>query len=192
VENTVGLVLEESKFSVPDNWLLFSIPNFLYCTFFFELVQAAVRFPESVWSSVRISSGANRQLKNALVLPSWASRPGPSVWPAIVSMNESMLTSSWNISSNVKFKERGKCESICTFLSLCVRVRNHKCLISWGLVRHIAHPLFLTKQQDDNYRRTSSCCSCLHSLCRRWRRNLHGRCATRLCCYDGDRHGEGR
>jgi hypothetical protein len=30
VKNTVGLVLEESKFSIPDNWLLFSIPNF--CT----------------------------------------------------------------------------------------------------------------------------------------------------------------
>ncbi len=174
VENAVGLVLEESKFSIPDNWLLFSIPNFLYCTFSFELVQAAVRFPESVRSSVRISTGANRQLKNALVWPSWASRPGSSIWPAIVLMNKSMLTSLRNISSNVKFKERGKCESICTFLFVCVRVRNHKCLISWGLVRHITHPPFLTKQQDDNYRRTSSCCSCLRSLCRCWRRNLRG------------------
>jgi hypothetical protein len=45
VKNTEGLVLEESKFSISDNWLLLSIPNFLYCTFSFKLVQAAVRFP---------------------------------------------------------------------------------------------------------------------------------------------------
>ncbi len=68
MENTVGLVLKESKFSIPNNWLLFSIPNFLYCTFSFELVQAAVNFPESVQSSVRISTGANHQLKKCVGL----------------------------------------------------------------------------------------------------------------------------
>ncbi len=44
MKNTVGLVLEESKFSIPDNWLLFSIPKFFVLYVFFQLVQAAVRF----------------------------------------------------------------------------------------------------------------------------------------------------
>ena len=57
VESTVRVVLEESKYSGLDNWLLCSIPNFLYCTFSFELVQATVQFPESVQFAVQISTG---------------------------------------------------------------------------------------------------------------------------------------
>jgi hypothetical protein len=117
VENTVGVVLE-SEFLIRNNWLLSSNPKLP------RVVQLAMRYPKVAVqfpNPVRFSTGADSQLKNASVLPSWMSNPGSSACPSPSRslMNElSMLKSSFIMSSakmsKFKDKERGTRDGIRT------------------------------------------------------------------------------
>ena len=74
VENTVDVVLA-SEYLIQDNCLLFSNPKLP------KAVQFAVQYPKSAVrypKSVLVSTGADRQLKNASAWLSWASNPGSS------------------------------------------------------------------------------------------------------------------
>ena len=132
VENTVGLVLEESKYSILDNWVLFSILKFLYCTFSFELVQAAVQFPESVRFAVQISTVVDEQT-GFVLFPAKTHDKG--VHADSIAEDVVKRQVQWTRQMRKHLKR----------FFYRVRVRTHKFLISWGLVRHIAHPLFLMK-----------------------------------------------
>ena len=106
VENTVGVVLK-SGFLIRDNLLLFSNPKLLKVVQLAVLYpKAAVRFP----NPVRFSTGADRQLKNASVLPSWMSNLGflACSSPSRSLMNKSSMTSSSMTSSAKmsKFKDK--------------------------------------------------------------------------------------
>ncbi len=72
MKNTVGLVLEESKFSTPDNWLLFSIPNFCTVRFLsnYYRLQYNFLFPakthdEGVHADVTTEDVVRRQVQGA-------------------------------------------------------------------------------------------------------------------------------
>jgi hypothetical protein len=76
---------------------------------------------------------------------------------------------------------------------VCVRVRNHKCLISWGLVRHIAHPPFLTKINKMIITGGPVVAALVCALLAiAGGGTCVGRRATRVHYYDGNRHGGGR
>ena len=113
--------------------------------------------------------------------------------PPKLMTKESTLMSPWKMLSNVKFKEQkqSKCKSIWN-VSFCVQVRTHKCLISWGLVRHIANPLFW--QNNKTIITGGPLVAAL--VCALFAVAGGGTCtvcrATRRCYYDGDRHGGGR
>ncbi len=74
----------------------------------------------------------------------------------------------------------------------CVRIWNPKCLISWGLVRHIAHPPFLTKQQDEITGGPVVAALVCALLAVAGGGTCAGHRATHVRYYDGNRHGGGR
>jgi hypothetical protein len=109
----------EYKYSILDNWLLLSsIPNFLYCTFSFELVQAAVRFSESC----TICSGGGQT--------------GFFLFPA--KTHDEGVHADVTTQGVVKRQVQGtrQTQKHLKRFFFGVRVRTQKCLISWDCEAH--------------------------------------------------------